>query len=258
MHSLSRTCCRLLYRLYYSISRNTTKGESYIGIGSYCVPTAPGKCRLIARFPFRIPVAPAMFALKHTPTWITHYSQNVVLDSDVVFLTAQDQRLQSIDTNNGVSTSSCVPSRYYMPTQADALVRAFRKWLQLANGPTWLGIPADKTEGDATSWIRVPKSSGRDSLLDRYRQHTTICSAYRKTHRNLHWLKEICLYASFGSVAWSALSRKKLTAVAALLLFLTRRVVLGPLITRLECVPWPRKRWLLSFAPKARQVANDS
>ncbi|GKY93747.1 hypothetical protein MPSEU_000341800 [Mayamaea pseudoterrestris] len=240
--------------LYYSISRNSRIGKSYIGIGSYCVPTAPGKCRLIARFPFRVPVAPVMLMLRNTPSWITHLSQNVILDSDVVFLASQDERLHRRDKDKDALTS---PS-YYMPSRADTLVRAFRKWLVTAGGggPLWLGIPAARSGGASTSWNRVPARSGRDELLDRYRQHTEICSSCRSAHRNLYRLQEVCKYSSICLFAWASLLRRKGPMIAALLLFIAPRLILEPLIKRLECVPWPRKSWLQSKLPKDKALSE--
>jgi hypothetical protein len=34
-----------------------------------------------------------MYAMQHTPHWIMHFSQNVIMDSDVVFLASQDEKL---------------------------------------------------------------------------------------------------------------------------------------------------------------------
>eukprot|EP00961_Rhodomonas_salina_P143071 1925498-Rhodomonas_salina.2 len=63
--------------LYYQIVGEGKR--SFLGLGQYCVPTARGSARLIARFPFELPSAFAMAAIRKTPRWITHLSQNAVI-----------------------------------------------------------------------------------------------------------------------------------------------------------------------------------
>ena len=155
--------------LYYQIvadSKVRGKG-SFLGLGQYCVPTAPGRCRLLARFPFRLQFKPAMEIMRRTPRWMTHLSQNAVMDSDVVFLASIDEIL--------LREKDKKMPRYYMPAGCDKMVTAFRCWLveHGGGGPEWLGYPAERTAGEPTGWIRplrVPRREGRDALLDRYRQ----------------------------------------------------------------------------------------
>lgn len=165
--------------MFYTIVADSTRGKgSYLGLGQYCVPTAPGRCRLLARFPFRLSFEPAMAIIRKTPRWITHLSQNAVMDSDVVFLCSQDEI---------VARETEVLSKYYMPARCDTMVTAFRRWLGRhgGGGPAWLGVPAQRSSGYPTSWLRphrVPRREGRDSLLDRYRQHTDVCVSCRRAH----------------------------------------------------------------------------
>jgi hypothetical protein len=114
--------------LFYSIA--SEDNDSVLGLGQYCIPIAPNNCRIIARFPFHLNIKPAMYAMQHTPCWITHFSQNVVMDSDVVFFASQDEKL---------SLTNQEPN-YYMPAKCDSMVRAFRKWLTAfgGDGPEWL------------------------------------------------------------------------------------------------------------------------
>jgi hypothetical protein len=151
------------------------------------------------------------------------------MDSDVVFLSSQDELLEQ---NRGYGKNYSDPN-YYMPSKCDTMVTAFRKWLgsKGGGGPEWLGIPAKRSDGYLTGWIRpqlVAQRGGRDKLLDRYRQHTDSCVACRNAHRNMHALREL----------W-----KRSFGIAGGLLLLAPNILLRPLIARLECVPWPRKRW---------------
>jgi phenylpropionate dioxygenase-like ring-hydroxylating dioxygenase large terminal subunit len=118
---------KLLVSLFYSIASDN---DSFLGLGQYCIPIAPKNCRIIANFPFHLHIKPAMYAMRHTPRWITHFSQNVVMYSDVVFLASQDEKL---------SLTNQEPN-YYMPAKCDSMVQAFRKWLTAfgGDGPEWL------------------------------------------------------------------------------------------------------------------------
>ena len=251
--------------LYYDIANSRAMGQSlneeqkaqtYVGLGSYCIPTGPNTSRLIARFPFYLPVPAVMAAMKYTPRWITHYTQNIVLDSDVVFLSTQDETLQHFE-------HAQQRPNYYLPARSDAMVVAFRKWLQMYGSPAWLGIPAARsgsTGGSSMSWIRVPPPRhGREALLDRYRQHTQICSSCRVAHERLHRLSGILRVVSFGALVvtallprrrpWQVVAASAMTSAAA---FLIPHAVLQPLLVRLECVPWPRRQWVES--PKRKEL----
>jgi phenylpropionate dioxygenase-like ring-hydroxylating dioxygenase large terminal subunit len=59
----------------YTLIPDGAKSGTHVGLGQYCIPTSPGSCRLITRFPFRLPVAIAMWFIRKTPRWITHLSQ---------------------------------------------------------------------------------------------------------------------------------------------------------------------------------------
>lgn len=240
--------------LYYTLVDESAK--SYVGLGQYCVPTAPGKCRLLARFPFRLNIKPAMAAIRMTPRWITHLSQNLVMDSDVIFLCAQDEFLQN---QKQLTRTMNKAMTYYMPARCDTAVMAFRRWLSRHDGPEWLGIPASRSDGQQAtmkSKLRTPPAkSGRDDLLDRYRQHTDSCTSCRRAYEILHRLREASFVCGVGLIAAAAGSfrRRVLTALlGASLCLLVPRVFLQPLISRLEGMPWPRENWRKASSPKNR------
>jgi hypothetical protein len=193
-----------------------------------------------------------MSIIRRTPRWITHFSQNAVMDSDVVFLSSQDELLE----RNRVNGKSITDPNYYMPSKCDAMVTAFRKWLQGkgGGGPEWLGIPAKRSYGHQTGWIRpksIPQRGGRDSLLDRYRQHTDSCVSCRNAHRNLYAIKDmsmaigVCLLVAAATNAVPSHSTlwKRVLGFAGGSLLLAPRILISPLISRLECAPWPRHQW---------------
>ena len=76
---------------------------------AYATPTGPGRCRLMARFPFRFPapdkpkkglmaLLPSVnlpdLALRRLPDWMNHLGQLKVLDDDNIFLPLQERRVQ--------------------------------------------------------------------------------------------------------------------------------------------------------------------
>jgi phenylpropionate dioxygenase-like ring-hydroxylating dioxygenase large terminal subunit len=252
--------------LYYDIMNSRAMGSSlrpeqkskvYLGLGNYCIPTGPASSRLIARFPFYLPVKPVMFMMKYTPRWITHFAQNLVIDSDVVFLAAQDERLRQ---EAAQAKHKSPLSQYYLPARSDAMVVAFRKWLQAFGSPAWIGIPAARSDGDGGlgSWEGVPERHGRDALLDRYRQHTEICSSCRTAHR---WLKRSSRILTGGAVLALAIAssglidtpKRWVLSGLSLMLFALPQIALQPLVRRLECVPWPRPLWLRSPTAAAKK-----
>ena len=50
----------------------------------YAVPSAPGRVRLLARFPFKFGSPVPAFFIKNTPVWYNHISQNAILEDDQV------------------------------------------------------------------------------------------------------------------------------------------------------------------------------
>jgi phenylpropionate dioxygenase-like ring-hydroxylating dioxygenase large terminal subunit len=253
------------------------KRGNFIGLGQYCIPTAPGRSRLIARFPLRVNFAPAMWIMKHTPRWINHFSQNIVMDSDVVFLCSQDEALNHQHISS-ISSSNRNKANYYLPGRNDLLVWSFRKWLATygAGGqPHWIGIPASRSGGDPASWLRplspslASRKEGRDALLDRYRQHTEICSSCKKAHQVLYRIRTALQYSGVAGLILLAVTssssisggpstinkvlysrRRILLGILSAMALLIPPVVLRPIIARMECVPWPRKRWLFDSSTR--------
>ena len=74
-------------------SRDPEKNSTFLGLGTYCIPTAPGHSRLITRFPFRFPNQIVANIVRMQPRWMTHLSQNQVIDSDNVFLSLLESKV---------------------------------------------------------------------------------------------------------------------------------------------------------------------
>lgn len=155
-------------------------GDRQVGLVTYCVPVAPGKSRIVAQFSRNFAKR-----LHHViPRWWDHISvRNSILDGDMILLHYQEKELQQRSQAEDWKTA------YKMPTSADRLVIEFRRWIdQYCQGKLpWKGLESDQTM----------LLSDRQHLLDRYHQHTLICSSCRQALKNLHRL-QIGLLAYFG------------------------------------------------------------
>jgi phenylpropionate dioxygenase-like ring-hydroxylating dioxygenase large terminal subunit len=143
-----------------------------LGLVTYCIPTAPGKSRVVAQFP-------RSFAKrKHywTPRWWNHiHERNLVLDGDMILLHYQERDLQQRSQTESWKTA------YKLPTSADWMVMEFRRWLD-----QYCQRPLPWGEIDPSSQLPQPN---RQQLLDRYHQHTLICGSCRQTLKNVHRLQ---------------------------------------------------------------------
>ena len=168
-----RPPCSLEYVIHISPNRSW-------GFVTYCLPVAAGRSRLVAQFPRNF----AQWQHRWIPRWWNHLSErNPVLDGDMILLHCQEQDLQ--DQAGNWETA------YKMPTSADRLVIEFRRWLDL-NCPK----PLPWGTREKTEPVLPPD---RKRLLDRYHQHTLICSSCRRTLKTVHWLQRGLL--AYGVIA---------------------------------------------------------
>lgn len=152
--------CRLEYALKLG------DDSKRLGLVTYCVPVSPGKSRIVAQFPRNF----AKTLHRLIPRWWSHISErNEVLDGDMVLLQQQEYFLQQRGTENWKTA-------YKLPTSADRLVIEFRNWFdKYCHGH----LPWSEVD------IQVPHTrtinDDRQQVLDRYKQHTQICSSCRGT-----------------------------------------------------------------------------
>ncbi len=151
-----------------------------VGLVTYCIPTAPGKCRLVAQFPRNF----AKNIHYMVPRWWNHINvRNAVLDGDMVLLHIQER-----DLHQQAQTDSW-KTLYKLPTSADRLVIEFRRWFdRYCQGQ----LPWEELDSSISS----PFLS-RQQLLDRYHQHTAICGSCRQALTNIHRI-QIGLLGYFG------------------------------------------------------------
>jgi phenylpropionate dioxygenase-like ring-hydroxylating dioxygenase large terminal subunit len=160
-------------RLEYAINLGNTGKQ--VGLIVYCVPTQPGKSRIVGQFARNF----AQNLQKITPRWWEHLMErNLVLDGDMVFLHYQERFLEEQSTKNWKQA-------YQMPTSADRMVIEFRKWFdQYCDSK----LPWHNSNGQLP-----PLNENRQFLLDRYHQHTQHCSSCRQALKKIQIIKLILL-----------------------------------------------------------------
>ena len=143
--------------------------ERQLGLVTYCIPTTPGKCRIVAQFPRNF----AKRLNDWIPRWWNHINErNSVLDGDMILLHIQERDLQQRLRTDSWKTL------YKLPTSADRMVIEFRQWFdQYCQGQ----LPWEKL--DTSTELALPN---REHLLDRYHQHTLICGSCRQALKNIH------------------------------------------------------------------------
>lgn len=129
----------------------------------YFTPISPGVTRSFFKFVSQNP--PKGFALiSKVPQWLFHNLSGSMSDQDAVMLHTQDYALRE-DPKHWRG--------YYLPSQSDRAVAAFRVWLH------------EKAGGDvgwakgATS-AQLPPKLSRDQLLSRWDRHTKDCASCKQ------------------------------------------------------------------------------
>ena len=235
-----------------TLMRHTLKTEAFTTLTVvYAVPTTPGRCRLMARFPFIFKSALPRFFFGLYPQWFSHTNQNAILEDDQIFLHKQE-RLIEVEQKEGKSyAQSC-----YMPTKADVYVSAFRKWIVdvAGGGPAWpKGMPTDLP----------PQETTREALLDRYHSHTINCKSCAsalakigKARKALRVLTFVALAAAVATFARAVplkytIALSVLSAACALV-----REKLGAFAAKMKIGPYPPPRRPPSMMEAALQQAR--
>jgi phenylpropionate dioxygenase-like ring-hydroxylating dioxygenase large terminal subunit len=169
-------------RLEYSIDLGK---QRKVGLVTYCIPTEPGRSRIVAQFPRNF--AKALHYL--IPRWWEHIqTRNAVLDGDMVLLHYQERVLAQTQATQTWKTA------YIMPTGADRLVIEFRRWMDKYGHHMALNP-------DLLSSTPLP----REVLLDRYHQHTEICSSCRSALRRIQQVQRGLIGFFAGAIAIAVL-----------------------------------------------------
>lgn len=192
---------------------------------AYATPTGPGRCRLLARFPFRFPPAdeskqsglraflPSInlpdLAIRKLPDFMNHLGQLKVLDDDNIFLPLQERRVR----DQGGWKGRDGKLGYITPTAADMYVNTYRKWFDAVTPPPHASHAVDVQRG-------VPLN--KEVLLDRFSQHTAHCKSCQGAHSNAQKIGTGCrnmLLAAATLVPWLVAAKcQAVTSAASLLL----------------------------------------
>ncbi|MEB3309667.1 MAG: Rieske 2Fe-2S domain-containing protein [Snowella sp.] len=150
-------------RLEYTIHLGDT--DKQLGLVTYCIPTEPGKSRIVAHFARNF----AQKVHTFTPRWWSHIKiRNPVLDGDMIVLQHQEAYLQQRQEPQAWKNA------YLLPASSDRFVIEFRKWFdkycqgQLPWSEVGITAPISQINED------------RKALLDRYHQHTQHCASCRE------------------------------------------------------------------------------
>ncbi|KAL5720544.1 Protochlorophyllide-dependent translocon component 52 [Ranunculus cassubicifolius] len=161
-----------------------------------CIPVSPGKSRLIWAFPRNFGV----WVDRIVPRWMFHIGQNLILDSDLYLLHLEEHKIVEAGPMNW--QKAC-----FVPTKADALVVAFRKWLRkYSDGQVNWGTKFNGT---------LPPTTPKEQLMDRYRSHVLNCSSCRVAVKGLKALEVALQVISIASIAIVAAIKQGVMSVAA-------------------------------------------
>lgn len=172
--------CRLEYEMQFDTERQ-------VGLIAYCVPVAPGQSRIVAQFSRNF----ATQMQRWSPRWLEHLRvRHPILDGDMILLHEQERFLHQRHATETWKTA------YRLPTQSDRLVIEFRRWLdRYAPLRPWGTL-------DIAQWT-LPN---RQQLLDRYHQHTLICSSCRSALQTIQRIKLGLLIFCALAIAIAALT----------------------------------------------------
>ena len=188
---------------HYVVKKPTGEWFSFV---VYCVPTTPGRSRLITHqitnFK-KLPLPLKIFSL--LPRWLDHVLiRNKVLDGDSVLLHEQEHLMTDQARANGEVDSKGWKKEFHMPFQADVMVTAFRNWLDSVNSGPW-GRPLHLVPGHAQARL----SGSKEEILERFHSHTQQCISCRKAFKAVEmWLGVLKVVAAAGWVGclWGGLN----------------------------------------------------
>lgn len=162
-------------RLEYSFS----VGDKRWGILTYCLPTSPGKSRLVAFFHQNF----AKTVYRFTPRWWEHVTlRNFVLEGDMILLHRQERYFQQRQR------AESWKNIYKMPTSSDHMVIEFRRWFDIYSQGK---LPWEEV-GIFPPAV-LPTNGDRREVLDRYSQHTQHCSSCRNALKQVKRLQVVLL-----------------------------------------------------------------
>ena len=170
---------RLTFRAPLLVLAETHRGPASYSDWNvvYAVPTEPGRCRLLVRVVFEVAKLPIPlkwilgFVFTRQPIWLTHLGTHKILEDDNPFLHTQ---MHAYRAGSRAQLAPDWQRRLHMPVTSDAMVIAFRRWLDAftaGGGAVW----SPHMAGIAPA--AVPSRVSRDEVLERRESHVAHCAA---------------------------------------------------------------------------------
>ena len=236
-----------------TLMRHTLKTEQFTTLTVvYAVPTTPGRCRLMARFPFIFKAAAPRFFFKLVPQWYSHLNQNAILEDDQIFLHKQERLIEIERDVKGLNYAQAC----YMPSKADVYVSAFRKWIKdIAGGsPAWPKGMENRLP---------PQETTKEALLDRFHSHTVNCKSCAVALANLTRVRKVLRVASLVALAAAAGAFARAMPVGTVVALAAAaaamagvREFLGGLVGKMKVGPYPPPRRPPSMMEAALETAR--
>ncbi len=144
------------------------------GVALYSIPLGKDRCRILLRNYGNF----FTWKLKNMPLWLDHILvRNKILEGDLQLVVQQKAQIERLGQNL---------KQVYLPLKtSDTLVIEYRKWLDKfgASLPFYQGYVSAKN-------IELDESNSNLTPLDRFSQHTQICSSCNQAYQNTNKLKQ--------------------------------------------------------------------
>ncbi|NES84100.1 MAG: Rieske 2Fe-2S domain-containing protein [Moorea sp. SIO2B7] len=190
------------------------------GLALYSMPLGKGKCRVLTRsyrnfFTWKV---------KLTPRWLIHLGQNKILEEDMPLVIGQKEQIERL----GQSLKDL-----YLPLNtSDIFVIEYRKWLDK------FGYFLPFYQGYSTSHnVETDNFSHHDVPLDRYKQHTQLCSSCNRAHKVINRVKHILVGVAIIMAAFAIVIdnyEMKIVAVSAAIMAVVLAAIAHKLKTHFE------------------------
>ena len=192
-----------------------------VGTALYSLPTAKGCCRLLLRNYSNF----LTWKTKLKPRWLSHWESNRILEEDSVFIVAEQSLIESREESI---------QKVFLPLKtSDLLVLEYRKWLDRygRNLPYYQGYQTSKLPQ------AIITDNQDQATLDRFKQHTQICSSCSSAYQTTIRVKQILIGIAIALAAIAIVSDKsqiQIVIVALSLLSVILVVVAEKIKTKFE------------------------
>lgn len=194
-----------------------------LGLAVYSIPLASNRTRVFVRI-FR-----NFFTLlsKLTPRWINHLGGCVISEEDIKVLMGQQKQIELSQKNL---------NELYTPLETlDIFVTEYRSWLDKFGD----SLPFNKRMSEFK--LSEAENVNNSVLIDRFQQHTLICSSCNKAHKISTSIVQISTATALIFFA-VALFTNDLKSEIIVLVMILLRIVANIVKTKLETSIFDRRR----------------